>query len=724
MFARIFYFIVAVWLAGVSVAAWALPAVGTTLTRTGDTTLVLTFSDAAAFEANTATLYTLSGTGGFSGSPSSAVLDISGTSLTLTVPSMAALIHGSTVVVTVANTLAARNLVATYTVDAVPAAFSFASIAHALTAKDYESTPMTVSGINTTLTVGTTSDANASLKCARLAKGSSTWGTFGVCTALAVGNGDQLKLQLTSASDFTTTVSGGIVLAGVSATFAITTLTAEASVPVAIPSNVGIATLTSLTSVLAAPPAALYMSSNAVIVVPSSVSGTISVLPTATDKAAFSVASGSIANFSMGGSTLSLTVTGQNAALLVLKKFKLDNFSDLQVLELSSGQVRVSRASGTAPIIGLQLGNTSPAAQVVLMHAGSATATVEVTIGEDASAQLGVTAGRIGLRKASAASTVALTDATTDLYADEVASLAANGSLAQIRVGSLANTGSRVGDPMTFTDSTWFYTDIARLAKVPRLDAALPRLGSSDSLLKMLFGTIGLQSNLGNNEQTDQGVVPLLIDGVRYYFVPIGDVTVDTTRANGVALSDEGLWSITRNGVTAHFRPTVFDTSGFATSMQASLGATVTLNDLGLIEVAKDGNTLLMVPEIYSLPSTETTEIAFDPAGMIVFTKNGQAQRMLPTLYDSGQFSSAFASFASKIGIRNNADGTYQISLIDVASDGSETVTEVLSIAVDYQIVSPLVVQNTHLDDDWWMGDNGLIYIKYSNGSAQGFRVL
>ncbi len=702
-----------------------LPTVASTLIKTSATTLILSFSKALGSAASTTTNYTLSGTSGFSGNPSAVSADISGTSVTLTVPTMATLSHGQTVVVTVANTLAdATRNIATYTVDAVPLPFSFSSINNARTATVYETEPITINDINTTLTVATTSGSNSTLKCAALIAGSTTWGAFGVCSSVTVSNGDQLKLQLSSASSHSTTVSGEVVLAGVSASFSVTTYSAEASAPIPIPSNVSIAPLTSLTSSLRAPPSSLYISSNDVIVVPPLVSQTLTVLPTAAEKTAFSIQSGAFVSFALGGSRLSIEVTGQEAALLVLTKFNVDNYSNLQTLELAKGSIRVSQSSGTAPIISLQLGTGTTPVQVAVMHAGSPASTFSALINDDTSVKIAVTSGKVALRRASATSTVALTDSSSAVFQDEVADLSTAGAVSSIRIGSLDGNGTGVGDAMTFASTSSQSSDIDRKAKIPRLNASLARLGKTGTLLDMLFDTAGLRSNLANGGQTDQGIVPLLIDSVRYYFTPVGDVTVDKLRSNGVRLTKDGLFEITHSGVMARFRPSIFNTAGFATSLSSSIGATVKLNTAGALEVSKGGTTLLMMPELFAqTTSTGTTGVTyFDGDGVLGYAENGLVQRLLPTLYDINQFSSAFSSFADRVDLQDNLNGTYAASLIDVADDGkTEEVISSFTVVPAYQILSPVVVQNTHLNDPWWQGDDGLIYIKYSNGSAQGF---
>jgi hypothetical protein len=352
-------------------------------------------------------------------------------------------------------------------------------------------------------------------------------------------------------------------------------------------------------------------------------------------------------------------------------------------------------------------------------------------VNDDATATIEVMSGNIGLRKASAASKVALTDSTTLVYQNEVAELNTAGAVSSIRIGSLDSDGTAAGDPMTFSASSIVNPDIQRQIKIPWLNAALPRFGRTNTLVEMLFDTIGLRSNLASGVQTNQGVVPLRIENLSYFFTPVGDATVDMSRKNGVELTQDGMFEITRAGVMVRFRPSVFDTQGFATSFSLFQGGVVKLNSAGALEVSQGGNTLLMMPEMFttrSADSSGSSGVFYDDDGFINYANGGLVQRMLPTLYDITQFSITFVSVADKIELQDNLNGTYTVSLHNAAEEAAEDgITEELigtfTIVPNYTILSPLIVQNTHLNDSWWSDDDGLIYIKYSNGSAQGFRI-
>lgn len=691
-------------------ASLALPTVNPTLVRLSDTTLALTFSGAAGAGATTLANYTLSGSSGFTGNPTDAVLD--DTVVTLTVPTMASLVHGKTVTVTVDTSVAdAGAKVATYTVDTVPAAFSFPEVVNATTASAYESAPATISGITAPVTV---SLSTGSPTCATLAKGATAWSAYGACT-VTVNDGDQIRLKLTAASTAVTTVSGGISVGGVSATFNVTT-----AAPVSMPTNVTIKPLTSLAAAISSPPGQLYISSNGVVVVPPTTAGTIALLYTAPVDTAFLVQNGTTATFTIGGENVSVKAVGSDGVLAVLKYFALDDYANLPVLEISKGRAVVSGNREVAPLASMRLGTGTATVQLVLTAAGTA-ATADIKLNSDGTGMAGITQGVVALRKASSASTVKLTDGATVLYAAEVANLSTAALLTGIRIGSLDGTGTGVGDAMTFPSSSIISTDIERRVKIPILEAPLQRISgasSTETLLEALFDGIGLRSNLMRGGQTAQGVIPLLIDGVNFYFVPVGDVTVDASRPDGVVLTSEGFFEVTRKGVTARIRPSLMDTRSFATQMGITMNAVVRMTAAGALEILQNGITLLAMPEMHTTHDGSTNGVDYDGNGHLNHTINGERQRILPSFIDVRQLTTTFASLANSIAVQDNLDGTVSASLTDAAGE-----TTRLLLVPEYRVLSPLEIPIAHRSDAWWVGDDGAIYLKYSNGSAQGFRI-
>lgn len=702
----------------------AAPEIGST------TTLVLTFSEKVDKTlATTATNYTLSGTGGLTGSPSAVVLDATGTKVTLTVPSMAALAHGKTVIVTAAtaitdlagNALSAAAQTATLTVERLPT-LSFEPVDNSVTSSVVESEAVTLDGLNLPTQITVSADSHASLKCAVLPSDQATWGTFAACNTLTVNAGDQLKLSLTSASTAATSVSGTITIGGSSATFTITTASL-----VLVPTNVGTTPLTSLASAIQFPDSRLYISSNGLVVVPATVTSQIVISYGAPVKTGFSIQRDGNASFLLGGNNLSIQPTGLDSVLAVLRSFAVDDYSALQTLEIARGRATISSSSNIAPIVSIQLGIGEETKQVAIMSASTAVPVLELQVNNDGTGTVAVKSGKVLLRQASDDSTIATTDAAIPLYANEVASLSSAGEITEIRIGSLDNNGTGVGDPLEFSSGSIISVDIDRRVKIPRLGAPLARINGTDTLLEALFDAIGLRSNLARGGQTSQGIIPLLIGNQKYYFVPFGDVTVDTTRADGVILTKNGVFEVTRNGVMAMLRPAILDTSGFATNMAIALGANVGLGSSGMIEIAQDGDTLLMVPEMFTQAVAGAANgIAYDENGYLTYTKNGERQRMLPAFYDSQQLETTFADLAETIGVQDNLDGTVTATLsINIAETGApeEIVTTTYVLAPEYRVISPFAIPVAHNSDPWWIGDDGLFYFKYGNRSAQGFSI-
>lgn len=694
------------------------------------TTMVLTFSEKLNKTlASTAANYNLSGTGGLTGTPSAATLDTTGTKVTLTVPSMAAIGNGKTVIVTTAtaitdlagNSLSASAQTATLTVGRAPT-LSFEPVNNSVPNSVIESEAVTLDGLNLPTPITVSTNSHASLKCAVLPSGQATWGAFVSCNTLTVNAGDQLKLSLTSASTAATSVSGTIMIGGSTATFTVTTASL-----VLVPTNVSTAPLTNLASVIHSPDSGLFISSNGVVVVPATVTSPISIAFAAPLNTGFSIESGGNASFLLSGNDLSIQPVGSNSVLTVLKNFTVDDYSALQTLEIARGRAIVSSSSSILPILSMQLGTGTETKQVVILPAKTGTSMLEARINDDGTGTVAIKSGKVLVRVASEDSTVAITDTAFPLYANEVANLSSTGAVSDIRIGSLDNNGTEVGDPIEFSSGSIIGIGIDRRVKIPRLGAPVARINETDSLLEALFDAIGLRSNLARGGQTSQGIIPLLIGNLKYYFMPFGDVIVDTARTDGVVLTSDGVFEVTRKGVMARFRPTILDISGFATSMAIAFGADVALGSSGMIEVAQDGNTLLMVPEMFTQIATGSANgIAYDENGYLTYTKNEEQQRLLPAFYDSQQLETAFADLAESIGVQDNLDGTVTATLsVNTAEEGAEEeiVTTAYILAPDYRVISPFAIPVAHNSDTWWIGDDGLFYFKYGNRSAQGFSI-
>ena len=677
-----------------------------------NTTLLLTFSE--RMDRTTAMAisnYTLSGSAGFIGNPAAASIDTAtGTLVTLTMASMAALSNGSTVTVTAnianlaGNAISASANTATLTVDRAPNALSFASLTNQPVATVVNSAPITLSGINIPVVVGVGAGSSSSLKCSTLPVGASDWGTFATCVGITLADGDQLMLQLKTAATAATSVVGTLSMGNTAASFMATTATA-----LLLPANVTPVTIGSVASIISNPDSNLYVSGNSVLVVPAAVTNPIAVMPTTAANTAFLIQNGANATFTLSNASRSLAPLGADA-VTVLKTFSVDGYASMQTMELASGKVTVTGATGLTPLASIQLGAGASTKQVVLMPVGSVAPVVDVQRNNDGTGVVAVRAGKINMRLASAASTVLLADVVIPLYANEVASLSAAG-VASIRVGSQDKAGGVVGDPMSIAALP---ANVSCQASIPTLGGIEDRADSSKSLTLAIFDFIGPRSTLTQATQGNFGQISLLVDNQAMFLLPIGDVTVDTTLVDGGVLNADGRYKVTRNGISARLTPALADTAAIATYLRG-VGGSLIINADGALEMTTTGTTIVFQPNLLATSADGVADgMSVNSAGYYQFVSNGLKQILYPRFFNMSQLAVTFKSMDASMILRDNIDGTVTALI-------KGTVYTLLPL---YEVLSAVGgVPLEHRNDAWWVGSNGVIYVKYSNGSAQGFRV-
>jgi hypothetical protein len=547
------------------------------------------------------------------------------------------------------------------------------------------------------------------------------WGSFGACTSLVVNNGDQIKVELTSAATGTSVVTGGVVVGGVTATFSVTT-----SSIANVPSTVTFAALSTLAGTLSSPDPAIYISSNGVLVVPSAVASTVTFLPSAPVNTAVLIKANTSAQVSIGGVLMTIAPINGDA-LYVMKVYSIDSVSSLPVLELAQGRASMSYSGLAAPVASLSLGTGSTAKQMlvyaaltppapathheVIDTANPAGMTADVQITASGGAIVALTGGLAALRLDSAASTVATTDQPTYLYAAEVATVAAAGTISSIRIGSIDGLGGLVGDAYTTT----YPAGVSSVGKTPNLSLPLPRLANSPTLLQGLFNFIGSITTLQQNTQIHWGEIPLLYNNIPLYVVPYGDVLVDTTRPDGITLLADGHFEVSRGGVYAKVSTMVYDLGVFAQAVANSYGGgTVQLTADGAYQIDNGGQTLLVKPNLTATVGTALTpSIAPTSNGQLGFNGPTFDQQLYPHFYDLTQMANVFSFLDPKMTLTDNLDGT-----VTAVIKG-----QTYKLIAQYQVLSPIGgIPPVHRNDPWWV-DSGVIYFKYSTGAAQGFTV-
>jgi len=689
------------------------PRLASGLTVPGNTTLMLTFDKPLArTPATVGTNYALGGTSGMRGNPTAVSLDATGTIVTLTVPTMLAIADGKTIVVTVSSSVTdlALNPVntaynsASISLNRAPTGLTFAPVSNVKGAIAVTSAAVTIRGINIPAPVSVDPGSDSSLKCATLVSGSTSFGTFGPCSTILVSAGDQIKAQLTSSAFSLSPVVGTISIGGVSAGFTVTTSLATTT-----PSIVSVAAVSNLSSIINNPDSSLYLSSNGVVIVPGSIANPIVLSYLPVPNTAFSIANNATATFSLSGVRQTFTAVGGNT-LVLTKSFTVDSYPGLQALEISSGRAIVSGSLDLAPVASLLLG-TGTTRQLAVMPAGTVAPIVDIMRNVDGTGSIAVTAGKVNIRPATA-STILLTDTGVTLYANEVAAVDATGKITKIRVGSQDGKAGLVGDPLPASN---FPINFIAKANVPKLDVIQERADATKILVRSLFDFAGPRANVAQSYQDPSGLITFNIDNDSVYLLPIWEVTINTSLVDGAVLTDSGYFVVNRNGLSVQMIPMIVDLFPLAASLAAS-GGSVLINSNGVLEIDLNGNTLMIQPNLVKSPAVagEPSGLSYDTANRYwKFVHNGFKQIFFPRFYDMSQVAATFKNLDGSMALRDNLNGTITATIKGAS----------YTFAPEFEVLSALGgVPAEHRNDSWWLASNGTIYLKYANGSAQGFR--
>jgi hypothetical protein len=700
------------------------PTLSGTLVIQDATHLKLTFSErlnkTAAETKTNFTLATTSSISGFSGNPTAASLGSNGVDLYLTVPPLSGLKPGDSVSVTASSAILDMSglamvapATASVSVSIVPSTFTFAPVVRATTKTAIQSNAVTLTGINAPAAMAVTAGSDASLLCAVAPASSGVFGAFAACATQTVNGGDQLKLQLTSSAAGSTTVSGGVIIGGVSGIFSVTT-----AGPATVLGSVTFSALTSLTGTLTNPDPAVYISSNGVLVVPKTTALPVSFTNTAPPNTAVLFEDGTNIAANLSGSNVSVAPASGNDALFVTKAYSVDGVPNTQLLELASGRATVTYSGAASPVMSLQLGTGSSSKQVLISApliglSTTAAATIDVQRNSDGTMTVAVVNGAASIRLASSASTVALTDLPTPLYKNEVATISTAGKVSAIRIGSFDGKAGVVGDALPASSQP---PNVKSRAKIPNLTPALDRIDTTRPLMQTLFDYIGSRTTLTQTSQGAGGSIPLLLGNTPLYVIPYGDVSVDTTRPDGITLANDGHFEISRSGVWVKLTTTASNLGNLAQTLLSTANATTTVAEDGALELNVGGTTFLTKPDL-TANGTDTTgsTIAIDENGYYHYTSNGRDQILFPHFFDISQIAATFVSLDPKMVLIDNLNGTVTARLNGVD----------YTLVPTYQVLSPIGgIPPEHRSDPWWVDANtGLIYFKYPTGGAQGFRV-
>lgn len=431
--------------------------------------------------------------------------------------------------------------------------------------------------------------------------------------------------------------------------------------------------------------------------------GSALVVPSGTATAGTSITlSGSAAGTSAAPVTLTLdgqSISVQAAAsdaVLVLRTVTVNGAQTL-ALALGSGTVAVTAASGRS-MLALGTGNA-------VIAAGSGGASLNQTVdGTTGASSLAVTDGQVVL-PADSFDSITLKDGK--VYAGETAQFDASGRITQVRLGSASGQGG-AGDPLTPGASS----DMVLSASVPDMRQASART-SGITLVSGLAAVVGQGAGIGfaTSAQNASGVLNLSFDGGWFNALPVGNVLIDTSRADGLAVSGSKI-EVTRNGLVTTIVPSVGDLSDFAGRLSAiAAGSSATILSDGTIRAAVNGETYFLQPGWVAARDTGAAGFSSGKDGYLNYVDGAATRQVLyPAFADVSQLTATLRKLDANTNVIASGNG----SIVARLAGGT------YSLVPDYAIVA---VPPEHAGDPWWSGANGKIFIKYSDGGAQGFLV-
>jgi alpha-tubulin suppressor-like RCC1 family protein len=401
-----------------------------------------------------------------------------------------------------------------------------------------------------------------------------------------------------------------------------------------------------------------------------------------------------------GGGTIVLPGTGTTPVTLHVTI----NGQPLTVQALPGTQLRIAEVNGQSVLVLVVLegwasmtssavGQPMVLAGPVLLSSGSAGTTVE--------AQPLAVAVQVGSLTAPAGSLPAV--GSTGLQAGERLQVNDQGAVVAITLGSLKGDTNQPGDSMAFANLP---ASIAVDNKAfARLNGALARLSGGNLVLGL--------------EVAPSGVFLVRDGGQVFQLLPTLPITIDTRLPDGVGFTPLGLLRWVRSGVVVQFAPAVADLAGLAQAVTAALpDATLKLGAEGVLQLRTGGQTYVLRPDWTGggATSTGTPQIGVDEQGRI-YLQTGQSARqlLLPALLNATQASS----------ILTTALPGAVLAVQPGSSDGSLTLTlaaQQWRLAPQWVLPTGSAAQVPPQAGPWWMGADGLLYLKLGT-QVQGVRI-
>lgn len=384
--------------------------------------------------------------------------------------------------------------------------------------------------------------------------------------------------------------------------------------------------------------------------------------------------------FRIGGLVITLSAY-RPGTVLGFRKVRI-NGVDQQVLLVVSGSLQLAAAAGQ-PL--LTLNGTAT------LTAGDDGCRIAFAAGADGSGSIAVTAGSIAL---SANAFAGISGGK--VQAGETARFDTAGKITGVRLGSLA--GDQPGDPLPLADKPANLT--LRLA-IPRLAGPVARLPDGvEAAIAAAFG--------GHAEQHGSGSVNVR-GGTAYHLLPLGEIAIDDSQADGLTLGSDGLARLVRNGVVLTLAPAPADLYRFAADVGALRPeATLILGEGGVWRATFDGSEMVLRPAAWSEPGSVPAGFANGSDGSLGYAgEDGRWQRLHPAFASYGELQRLIAATLAGATSHVHADGSVRIDTASGATTDSVTLVPVAQPVSDWQRSVPHILNG----ERWWQEDGRLFFL-------------
>jgi hypothetical protein len=247
---------------------------------------------------------------------------------------------------------------------------------------------------------------------------------------------------------------------------------------------------------------------------------------------------------------------------------------------------------------------------------------------------------------------------------------------------------------------------------VPRLDQTSTRLPSGQTFLQSIANMLKLSTNdWPLSSQDALGAIRVTNStGSRATVLPVGAQMVDPDRQDGVLCYGNGLCQTVASHIVTSFNATLDDPAVFIAALrQIDPTASVRLNGEGNLRISLAGRSYLAQVSWNVYPSSGGNGFAND-GGTLWFAASSGKQALYPVLASLDRL----LTVARKFDPAATAQGDHQ-GKVSLVFNGQQ-----YSLLPAWEAIA---TPAAHASDDVWV-DNGVLYLNYLDGTAQGLQVL